>query len=63
MATYKARHTWIGKNPPMDYLERGDQVEIRGKVYTVKDKFHWDGKLVYDTDYGLLYAEELQRVE
>jgi hypothetical protein len=63
MAIYKARHTWVGKKAPMDYLERGDQVEIRGKVYTVRDAFQWDGKLVYDTDYGLLYADELQRVE
>lgn len=62
MATYQARVTWKGIKQPMDYLERGDRLEIRGQTYTVRERFTWDGKLVYDTDNGLLYAEELLRI-
>jgi len=63
MATYKAKLTWKKNPKPMNYLVAGDKIIIRKQVLTVKESFTWDGKLVYSTDKGLLYADELQRLD
>ncbi|MFC4077177.1 hypothetical protein [Salinithrix halophila] len=62
MITYTARISFMRNHPGMRYLQRGDRVVIRGKAHEVREVFTWDGKLVYDTDWGLLYAEELERI-
>ena len=63
MATYKARERM--KNfRPMDYLVEGDTLIIRGKAYTIKEAFKWDGRLVYTTIGGsVFYADELERID
>ena len=64
MATYKAKLTWMKNLKPMNYLQEGDVIIIRGKEYTVKESFEWDGRLVYTTaDGDVFYADELQRLD
>lgn len=63
MAIYKARESWLGNHPPMDYLKTGDKVVIRGEKLTIRIPFWKDGRLGYTTDRRLLWADELVRVK
>jgi len=64
MAEYKARESWMRNFPPMDYLEEGDILIIRGKRFEIKDSFKWDGRRVYATNGGyVFYADELERID
>lgn len=59
---YKVRVSWLGNNRPMDYLECGDELEIKGKTFTVTAVYQWDGRKVVETDDGVFFADELVRV-
>ncbi|EGK12991.1 nicotinate-nucleotide adenylyltransferase [Desmospora sp. 8437] len=62
MAMYQARISWMKDHPPMNYLRQGDQLQVRGQTYTVQLVYKWKDRLVYETDRGILYADELVRI-
>lgn len=59
---YKVRVSWLGNHRPMDYLVSGDQLEIKGKTFTVKAVYQWEGRRVVETDHGVFFADELVRI-
>lgn len=62
MALYQARESWMKDHPPMNYLEKGDRVRIRGTEYRVELVYMWKDRLVVETDRGIFYADELKRI-
>ncbi|SFJ82736.1 hypothetical protein [Thermoflavimicrobium dichotomicum] len=63
MARYKARlilsPTFVDKKKALR-LNKGDQVEIKGRIYNVVDTFVWGTVRVYMLDgFGLVYEGEL----
>ena len=57
MAEHKARERRMRNFAPMDYLEEGDILIIRGKRFGIKDSFKWDGRRVYATNGGQVFYE------
>lgn len=62
MATYQAQISWMKDHPPMDYLQKGDWLQIRGTEYRVELLYRWNDRLVVETDRGIFYADELKRI-
>lgn len=62
MATYQARISWLENHSGMPYLRQGDQLQVRGQTYTIQLVYKWKNRLVYETDRGILYADELVRI-
>lgn len=50
MATYQAQISWMKDHPPMDYLQKGDWLQIRGTEYRVELLYRWNDRLVVETE-------------